>query len=522
MAEEDKKVDRSFDKGFEQIGKTVNSVSGILKDSSDAFSSLLSVMNGVSGAVAKTSSDFSALAGSAESLTQLESVMGIMETAGGGLETASGLLENLGNGFGSISNVAKVFGDGISKMSSGVLSGLQGIGSAMGIWSSEMTKEFEPILAKVSSFGSMFFQMLGLGAGIGLVVAGLGLLQSAYGEQIDALLTMMMEKGPELITNLCMGITTALPALMEQGALLLNNLMLAIAANLPALLAGGFSIISGLITGIDAQLPLLIPTAITLILTLIQGLLDNLPQLISSGLTLIMGLAEGLINAIPILIAMAPGLIQSLIAGIVTMIPQIILTGIQLITQLALGLIEAIPQLVKSLPEIIDAIKNGFTSIDWGELGSDIIEGIGNGIKKVASKLKDLLCNAAKAALDGVKSLFGINSPSRVFRDEVGKMMAIGMGIGFERNVPVKELGNGAVAALDTVKKQAYAVVSYGGTGVSRMKLDPANQFAAGVFDFDEFERRQRKIEREKMDRPVFLNGRQVNRAMKKGGPVLA
>lgn len=95
---------------------------------------------------------------------------------------------------------------------------------------------------------------MGIGAGIGLVVAGLGLLHQAYGDEIDGLLEMMMTKGPEIITNLCNGIVEALPALMEQGALLLNSLMLAITANLPALLAGGFSILSGLIEGIAAQL----------------------------------------------------------------------------------------------------------------------------------------------------------------------------------------------------------------------------------------------------------------------------
>ena len=361
---------------------------------------------------------------------------------------------------------------------------------------------------------------MGIGAGIGLVVAGLGLLHQADGDEIDGLLEMMMTKGPEIITNLCNGMVEALPALMEEGALLLNSLMLAITANLPALLAGGFSILSGLIEGIAAQLPMLVPTAITLILTLIQGLLDNIPQLISSGLTLIMGLAEGLINAIPILIAMAPGIIQSLLTGLLTMIPQIILTGIELIGQLALGLVEAIPQIIDAIPQIIDSIKSSFSSVDWGAVGHDIIEGIKNGVGKAADMLLDMVKGVGKKALNAIKDLFKINSPSHVFRDEVGKMMALGMGIGFENNVPLGQMKKGLGQALKTLEGQASVAMSTFGGGISYQNSILSGGSAMQGFDFDEFERRQRKINNERTDRPVFLNGRQVNRALKKGVPV--
>lgn len=393
-------------------------------------------------------------------------------------------------------------------------------GSYMGTWGSMVGESFDDVLKKAASFGLGFLKFMGIGAGIGLVVAGLGLLHQAYGDEIDGLLEMMMTKGPEIITNLCNGIVEALPALMEEGALLLNSLMLAITANLPALLAGGFSILSGLIEGIAAQLPMLVPTAITLILTLIQGLLDNIPQLISSGLTLLMGLAQGLINAIPILIAMAPGIIQSLLTGLLTMIPQIILTGIELIGQLALGLVEAIPKIIDAIPQIIDSIKSSFSSVDWGAVGHDIIEGIKNGIGKAAKMLADAASKAAEDALNWVKDKLGIHSPSRVFRDEVGKMMALGMGIGFESNVPLGEMKKGLGQALKTLEGQASVAMTTFGGGISYQNSILSGGSAMQGFDFDEFERRQRKINNERTDRPVFLNGRQVNRALKKGVPV--
>lgn len=38
--------------------------------------------------------------------------------------------------------------------------------------------------------------------------------------------------------------------------------------------------------------------------------------------------------------------------------------------------------------------------------------------------------------MDYIKGLFGIRSPSRVMRDEVGKYLAQGIGVGFERELP--------------------------------------------------------------------------------------
>lgn len=432
------------------------------------------------------------------------------------IETAN----KIGSTVSSIGEKVGAFGGKVLSKFQGLTGKLGEIGSYLGKWGTEVGSSFSVVLDKAASFGMGFLKLMGIGAGIGLVVAGLGLLHQAYGDEIDGLLEMMMTKGPEIITNLCNGIVEALPALMEQGALLLNSLMLAITANLPALLAGGFSILSGLIEGIAAQLPMLVPTAITLILTLIQGLLDNIPQLISSGLTLLMGLAQGLINAIPILIAMAPGIIQSLLTGILTMIPQIIQTGIVLIGQLAIGLVEAIPKIIDAIPQIIDSIKSSFSSVDWGAVGHDIIEGIKNGIGKAASMLLDMVVDVGHKAFNAIRDLFKINSPSRVFRDKIGKMMALGMGIGFESNVPLGEMKKGLGQALKTLEGQASVAMSTFGGGISYQNSILSGGSAMQGFDFDEFERRQRKINNERTDRPVFLNGRQVNRALKKGVPV--
>ena len=44
----------------------------------------------------------------------------------------------------------------------------------------------------------------------------------------------------------------------------------------------------------------------------------------------------------------------------------------------------------------------------------------------------DKIKGFGKSILNGIKGIFGIHSPSRLMRDEVGKFLAEGIGVGFE------------------------------------------------------------------------------------------
>lgn len=65
------------------------------------------------------------------------------------------------------------------------------------------------------------------------------------------------------------------------------------------------------------------------------------------------------------------------------------------------------------------------------DVGRNIVEGIWDGIKNAKDWLLDKVGDFADDVIGGVKGFFGINSPSRVFRDEVGRYLAEGIGVGF-------------------------------------------------------------------------------------------
>lgn len=380
----------------------------------------------------------------------LSGISEMWNTGPGGkiIGTVSGFTKNISEKFGSIApEIAKKFPNITSRLSS--------FSSYIGAWGGTIGDSFTPALSKVAGFAPKFISLLGFGTILGAVVAGLGLLQMGFGEQINGFLQEMTTKGPLVVTNFCNGILAALPNVMVQGAQLLNNLMMAITANLPSLISGGIAIVSTLNSSIASQLPMLIPAAIQMILTLVTSLIGNIGQLIDAGLQLLSGLVTGLLNAIPKVIDAVPQIIGGLIAAIVSNLPKILQTGVQLLVQLAVGIVQAVPQLLGKIPAIISAIKDAFTSVNWSDVGLNIIRGIANGVKSAAKSLCEAAANAATDALNWVKDKLGIHSPSRVFRDQVGKMMALGTGIGFEKNMPKGQMVKSMVSAVNAIRKSA-------------------------------------------------------------------
>jgi TP901 family phage tail tape measure protein len=108
---------------------------------------------------------------------------------------------------------------------------------------------------------------------------------------------------------------------------------------------------------------------------------------------------------------------------------------------------------VKSVFESVRVFIMGFLGTAWGiasDIGHAIIEGIVSGLGGLLDAVKDKVTGALKGALDGAKSFLGIGSPSKLFRDEIGKPVAEGILVGAaEVNYGV-ELGNAIAGAAQS------------------------------------------------------------------------
>ena len=264
------------------------------------------------------------------------------------------------------------------------------------------------------------------------LIEGIGGLVNQLSAGITTYLPKIFEIGTMLLQSILQGIQQNLPLLMQGAMSIINNLVTFLLQNLPLILNIGIQILVQLIQGIAQMIPQLIPQMIDCLMTIINTLLDNIDLIIDAGIQLIISLAEGLLNAIPQLIEKIPIIIQKLVQAIINNLPKIIEMGIRLLVELGAGLIAAIPQLIAMIPQIISAIINAFFETDWGAIGLQLLQGLLNGFSNAGNIIWNAIKKVGNSMISGIKSFFGIHSPSKVFAD-LGKYLPKGFAVGISK-----------------------------------------------------------------------------------------
>lgn len=278
-----------------------------------------------------------------------------------------------------ISNLFAPLGTKISK----AFEPLQKIGEKLSPITNKVKQVFTKIgtvangcVQKLGSISKLAMKLVGQAAIVGLLLVGLGVAQSQFGEQLDQFLQIAIEKGPILIAQFTERIVAELPRLMDLGVQLLITLVDVIIANLPVVIDSAVQIITTLAMGVADNAEILISKIVDLILMLVNSIVDNLPMILETGLKLLLALTQGIVNNIDKILDGILNVLLKLIDFIVDNLPMIIDMGIKIIIALAEGLVKAIPKIVASIPQIISAIFDAFKKIDWGSIGKSIIDGL--------------------------------------------------------------------------------------------------------------------------------------------------
>ena len=113
----------------------------------------------------------------------------------------------------------------------------------------------------------------------------------------------------------------------------------------------------------------------------------------------------------------------------------------------------AMSGLGNAIRSMINAAKSAASAVGNAILGAlraipgkvvsirkNIVTGLWNGISNMTGWVISKIQGFGNSVLSGLKKFFGIKSPSRLMRDEVGKYLAEGIGVGFEKNIPVDDM----------------------------------------------------------------------------------
>lgn len=287
-------------------------------------------------------------------------------------------------------------------------------------------------------------------------------------------LPQLLSKGTEIIQTIINGIVQNLPSLLSTGAQIISqiatsiissrtqlfssaadiisSILEGITAVLPSLLSAGVEILTSIANGIMENLPQIITAATEIVNSLITFILDNLPVIIQTGMDLLSNLCDGIIQNLPAIIEAATTAISTLLTTITEKLPEILEMGMNLLGELIVGIIKQIPELIKAIPKVISGITDTFSKFDWQSVGSNLLEGIKNGIVNNVGKIVEAARNAAKAAFDAAKKFLGINSPSTE-GTWLGEMYGLGVEKGIENKIiDIKKASLGiGQAAIDSV-----------------------------------------------------------------------
>lgn len=316
------------------------------------------------------------------------------------------------------------------------------------------------------------------------------------GELIPKLIEVLMNHLPEIITTgqnilnaLLQGIVENIPQMASTVNQVILSLVDFIIQNLPMILQAGITILLELIKGITEALPELIPIMVQVIMDMVNILLDNIDEIIECGIELLVALTEGIMNALPELIARLPEIIIKIVSKLIQLSPQLLSAALRIILALAEGLIKFIPQLISKIPQIIKSMISAFGKgiKDFANIGKNLLNGLWEGIKNTKDWLLNKIKGFAKTITNGIKSFFGIHSPSKLFRNEIGKNLILGVGVAFEKDddlidKQISDFGDDVYKKMQGAVNMETGKMAFSGTTGSVSQILSSNATFDGNF----------------------------------------
>lgn len=238
---------------------------------------------------------------------------------------------------------------------------------------------------------------VGPAAILGLVVAGLGIINNQFGSQIDKMIATVVTQAPKVIGNFVKGITSQMPMLASSGAQLLVHLSVGITKTLPLVVNAGMQILNSIIQGISANAQSIVKSALLIVGTLGGAILNAIPQLLGIGLQFIVSITQGILDNMPLILVGIQTMITNITTAIQTQLPTMIQMGVQILQNIATGIVQMLPQIVvgaiQIITTLIDTISGNLPTILNGavEIINTLVDGLINNLPQIINATVELI-----------------------------------------------------------------------------------------------------------------------------------
>lgn len=206
-----------------------------------------------------------------------------------------------------------------------------------------------------------------------------------------------------------------------------------------------------------------VPNAIGIVTGFFRDLRDDIAAVFDGARSTVSGFVSSVVrfftvsvpNAVDSMLSAAgriPGQIASFLGSAVS-------SAASFAGDFASKAVQAASQFASNIVSGLSGLAGRVTSV-----GSDIVHGIWSGISGATGWLMDRISGFASRVVGGIKGLFGIASPSKVMRDEVGRYLAEGVAVGWEENDPMASIERDLSVGVSRLSVQAQALDGAGGT----------------------------------------------------------
>lgn len=219
----------------------------------------------------------------------------------------------------------------------------------------------------------------------------------------------------------------------------------------------------GVIDAIVNFFTVTVPSAIEVVMLRFQILRNSIVSVFDGALSTVRGFVSNVVdfftvrvpNAVSNMLSAAgriPGQIASFLGSALS-------SAASFVGDFASKAVQAAGQFVSNIVSGLSGLAGRVMSV-----GSDIVHGIWSGISGAAGWLMNKISGFADNVVSGIKGFFGIHSPSTVMRDQVGKYLAEGVAVGWEKNDPMASIDRDLNVGVSRLSVQAQAIEGTGGT----------------------------------------------------------
>lgn len=276
----------------------------------------------------------------------------------------------------------------------------------------------------------------GLSATLPGVISTVMTLIPQLASTVIAAAPQLLSAGTQLILSLMSGFLAGLPSFLAAMPGMITQAASSIRSMVGTFVSAGVALLQGLVQAIPIIIPALVSALPEIVMAVADALIGCSGDILSAAATLFIGLVVAVFQILAPLNAAIGEAISNAVSAVVSWAGSMLAAGATLVTNIVTGIVQTAQNVYNAAMDIgakLAAAISGFAG-DMVSAGANLLQGVATGIGQAVGSVVAKAIEAAQQVVAAVKSFFGIASPSKLFRDEVGNFLMLGLAEGIEEN----------------------------------------------------------------------------------------